>query len=152
MVAHTHHTTCFTSWTASSSGLCSSWASSFKTSFGRRSVYLLKTTCNNGRYEMLNINTQFHFYIIIYYFKLSLEICLVTADLILVLSLSGDGIIFDLSLSIHLHSQGIGCLFLSTHLQRELGHMDLWESSSISKVLQRHRFHVKNCLNGLGAD
>lgn len=33
-----------TSCTASSSGFCSSGVSSFRTSFGRRSVYLLKTT------------------------------------------------------------------------------------------------------------
>lgn len=64
--------------------------------------------------------------------------------LILVLSLSGDGIIFDLSFRINLHSQGVGRLLLSTHLQRKLGHVDLWESSSISKVLQKHRFYSIN--------
>lgn len=57
--------------------------------------------------------------------------------LILVLSLSGNSIIFNFSFCIHLNSQGIRGHLLSTHLQWKLGHMDLWESSSIPKVLQR---------------
>lgn len=58
-------------------------------------------------------------------------------NLILSLSLSGDGIIFDFPFCIYLHCQGIGCFPLPAHLQRKLGHMDLWESSSISKVLHK---------------
>lgn len=62
------------------------------------------------------------------------------AYLILSLSLSGNDVIFDLSLCIHLHCQGIGCPLLPTHLQGKLGHMDLWESASISEVLVKHTF------------
>lgn len=63
--------------------------------------------------------------------------------LILALPLSGDGIIFDLSFCVHLHCQGIGRLLLPAHLQRKLGHMDLWESSSISEILQKYNFASK---------
>lgn len=48
---HTHYTGWLTSWTLSSSGLCNSVASSFRTSLGSRSVYLLKTTYNKERWE-----------------------------------------------------------------------------------------------------
>lgn len=44
-----------TSRTASSSGFCSSEVSSFRTSFGSRSVYLLKTTCMKERGILENI-------------------------------------------------------------------------------------------------
>lgn len=55
--------------------------------------------------------------------------------LILVLSLFSNGIILDLSFWVHLHCQGIRRLLLSAHLQRKLGHVDFWESSSISEIL-----------------
>lgn len=58
--------------------------------------------------------------------------------LILVLPLFSDGIIFDFSFCVHLHGQGIGRLLLSAHLQRKLGHMDFWKSTSISKILVKN--------------
>ena len=62
------------------------------------------------------------------------------AYLILSLSLSGNGIIFDLPFCVHLHSKGIGRLLLPAHLQGKLGHVDLGKSTSISKVLRKHRW------------
>lgn len=58
--------------------------------------------------------------------------------LVFVLTLPSNGVIFDLALCIHLHCESIGGPFLPTHFQRILGHMDLWKSSSISKILKNN--------------
>lgn len=59
--------------------------------------------------------------------------------LILVLSLFSNSIIFNLSFCVHLHSQSIGRLLLSAHLQRKLGNVDFRKSTSISKILVKLR-------------
>lgn len=59
--------------------------------------------------------------------------------LVLWLSLSSNCIVFYFSFCIHLNSQSIGHFLLSAHIQWILGHMNFWESTPISKILQKRK-------------
>lgn len=59
------------------------------------------------------------------------------------LPLSSNCIVFDFPFRIHLYGQCIRHFFLSPHIQGILGHMDFWESTSISKILYMTREEMK---------